>query len=551
MRPPTTNRNGGLWDLPLDPRVAWTVAISLILAHIALAWIGRPVGITTIQDDAHYVLLGQSLRSFHYRDLFLPGAPPHAKYPPGYPAVLAAWGGVGGDGYGWLVLPSLAAMGGALALVFAGLKRTVSPAFALLVLAPLSMNPWLVHRSATLFSEPVFMLLVFLGLWMASGSRGSLRAAAVAGAAIVAASLTRAIGLTLVLAVAVHWALDGRVRRAVVLAGAAALVVGLWLAWTSLAPTAAVGSSYLADAVAGRGRPSDLPYVLALAQRVAIRIWQYLTTNLPLRLAIPTIPGTPIDNGLAAGLMVVGLGPGFVLLTRRWRAGALYLFLYLGLLLLWPWQRGRFVEPILPLLAAALLLGVGRVAGLLGRRWGLATAAVLSVALTVAGGVKSVRAAAREAGCERLELEGSRDCLSKDHASFFDALAFARRGLGPGTRLLTVVPEPVYLYTGLPSVVAKPALRADPGAFLDYLRSAGATHILLGRLRSSEVHDLEVRIEANCRELDVAYADAPRTFIFSIPDSGTAAGDGGACRAIESYRAFNEGGPLPVWLREP
>lgn len=543
--------SSGAWDLRVDPRVVWTVAILLILAHIAVAWIGRPVGITTIQDDAHYVLLGKSLRAFEYRDAFFPGSALHAKYPPGYPALLGVWGLIGGDRYDWLVLPSLAAMGGALALFFVSLKRVVSPAFALLALAPLSVNPWLVHRSGTLFSEPLFMLLAFAGLWLVTRSEVSGKTAVIAAAAVVAASLTRAIGLTLVIAIVVHWALDGRIRRAAGLTAAAAVVVGLWLAWTALAPTGLVGSSYVADAVSGRGRPSDLPYVLALAQRVGIRVWQYVTVNLPLRLAVPTIPGTPIDNAAAAGLMVAGLGPGLVLLFRKWRAAALFLFLYLGLLLLWPWQRGRFVEPILPLLVAALLLGVGWVAGMLGRRWAIGAVAVLSLGLMVSGGVRSVRAAAREAGCERLALFGSRDCLSEDHASFFDALAFGRRQLGPNTRLLTVVPEPVYLYTGLSSILPKPALRQEPANFLPYLRQAGATHILLGRLRSGEINDLRPRIEANCRELDLVYADPPRTFIFGLREPGSAPGDGSACRAIESYRTFNESAPLPLWLTEP
>jgi hypothetical protein len=67
------------------------------LAHMALAWASRNPGFMTGQDDAQYLLLGQSIRGGGYHELFRVDRPVHALYPPGYAAMLAVWGLLVGD----------------------------------------------------------------------------------------------------------------------------------------------------------------------------------------------------------------------------------------------------------------------------------------------------------------------------------------------------------------------------------------------------------------------------------------------------------------------
>jgi len=54
---------------PGIPRRAVVVAVLLIALHAVLAWLGRPPGIATRQDDATYLLLAESLSGGGYQGL--------------------------------------------------------------------------------------------------------------------------------------------------------------------------------------------------------------------------------------------------------------------------------------------------------------------------------------------------------------------------------------------------------------------------------------------------------------------------------------------------
>jgi hypothetical protein len=59
----------------------------VLAASLVLGWAIRLPEIGTGEDEAVYLLLSESVGDGHYRDLGIPGTPPHAKYPPG----TAAW----------------------------------------------------------------------------------------------------------------------------------------------------------------------------------------------------------------------------------------------------------------------------------------------------------------------------------------------------------------------------------------------------------------------------------------------------------------------------
>src|SRR6185436_3869563 len=220
-------------------RLLWTAVGLLLGLHAVLAWIGRMPGVLTGEDEAIYLLLARQLRHFTYKDVFLTGQPMHAMYPPGYPALLALWGFLVGQRFDELLLLSLACSVAALLLVFLMVRQLWSSTVALLVLAALAVNPFLVDRAGTLASEAPYMLLTMVALWCAL--RGDRRNLILAGAAAVAAALTRSIGLTAVAALAAHW-LWGR-RYAAAGAGVAAALVGAgWVVWSFTAPDKLVGA---------------------------------------------------------------------------------------------------------------------------------------------------------------------------------------------------------------------------------------------------------------------------------------------------------------------
>ena len=69
----------------------------LVAIHVLLAVLVFEPTLFPGADAGHYMVLGESLRNgLGFRDIQLPGSPLHAKFPPGYPLILAVAGWFGG-----------------------------------------------------------------------------------------------------------------------------------------------------------------------------------------------------------------------------------------------------------------------------------------------------------------------------------------------------------------------------------------------------------------------------------------------------------------------
>ena len=148
-------------------RVTWALVVVLRVVHVSLAWVRRMPGVLTGEDEAIYLLLARQLAHLHYSDVFLASQPTHAMYPPAYPAALALWGALVGDRFDSLLLLSIACSAGALWLTFAAVRSRWGEPVALLILAALAVNPYLVERAGALASEAPYMLLTMVALWSA------------------------------------------------------------------------------------------------------------------------------------------------------------------------------------------------------------------------------------------------------------------------------------------------------------------------------------------------------------------------------------------------
>ena len=144
----------------------------------------------------------------------------------------------------------------ALWLMFDAVRRLWSPGLALLMLAMLVVNPGLVQLGGRIMSEAPYLALSCLVLWIPTRTSTDRTWVGVAFcAAAILAALTRSVGITLLAAVFVLWALDRRWRSLGAFSLAASLLVGSWLTWTALAPHEVHGAlSYVADAVRGPAR---------------------------------------------------------------------------------------------------------------------------------------------------------------------------------------------------------------------------------------------------------------------------------------------------------
>jgi len=351
------------------PRPA--VALLVIALGVALLTAIRPVW--TIDPDAGlYVGLGRSLATGN--GYVLDGTP-HTKYPPGLPLLLSGLIRVGGpESYGLFHAALAVALLAAVVLAY-GVARQLDcpPAVALAVAAAIGLSQTLFDLSIRyLRTEPLFLALslgALLALWRCQKPGAGWGSALLAAALVVAATLTRLAGVTLLVVPALallRRGADARLRaRAALVLLAGAVVV---LAWQQRAAAVARehpgAPDYGAEFFAAEPRdltktvrldmpPLDGP---ALARRVAGNL-DVMARAMAVLLTNVDRAGARLPVGvLALGLVLAGLG---VLSLRRGasperrQAGA-YVGATLVLYLLWPFnQQERFYVPLLPLLLIA------------------------------------------------------------------------------------------------------------------------------------------------------------------------------------------------------
>ena len=266
------------------------MAVAAILAlHIVLVWALRVPSMTTGNDQAWYMLLARSLRHLSYENLQFVEVTPHTKFPPAYPAFLSLLGVTTFDRFDLGIAANAILSATALALTY-GIVRRVSRVIAWFVVAVSSVNPLVVSVAGSLLSEPLFMALSALAFWELTRHEQTRQSASIAIAALIAASLTRPIGITFIFAGLLLWAFQRRWRWMMVLGLASALTTGTWLAWSATAAGKHLaGQSYLADAIfAGKD-----------AQRTDTTARSVGTSSLP------EVPGARRARASASGILAV------------------------------------------------------------------------------------------------------------------------------------------------------------------------------------------------------------------------------------------------------
>jgi hypothetical protein len=514
----------------LNQRVVLILAAFLIAIHLALSWEAREVGVHIMRDDARYLILAQSLRDLGYHDLHRVSLPVHTLYPPGFPALLLAWGTVFGDSFVTYVTLNVLLSAAALALVFLALKRITSPGVALLCMVPVVVNPELVIRAGSLRSETAYLFFSMLALWALVRVRPSSRTVFLACSAALLATVIRINGVTLLGAIGLLWLFQRRFKPAIALAAVSALTIGAWMVWALVTPESVPESSYLGDILAANNDPRS--FATKLWARTGIRLWRIFALILPSAIPLPSIAGTPIDNLLLSGTMVLSLAAGVIVLMRRWPVAGLYLCIYLLSLAVWPYLRGRFVEPILPLVIPALLLGAAGLVGAFRPSWRLPVMMALLLVVTGTGSLRSGQRVAAHAGCGPLSLSEPPPCLGPEQSSYLLAVDQISKSTAPEANFLTLIPEPLYHYTGRQSISSATAFRIKPVGLLEYLEEQEVEYVLL----TSNAGWISDRLEPHCSRLTLEGVFPPRTYLLRIMSPGEAVSSTGACDAIAEHR---------------
>ena len=514
-----------------------TVALVLLVTHATVAWLARAPGILLGHNDAMYVVLGESLRGFTYREMWYANTPPHAMYPPVYPAVLGILQAINGDGFNWLVSANVLASTLALALLFDVVRKWRGAATGLLCLAALAFNPPVVRAAGTLGAETQMILAIALVLWaLMHEERGSHMSVVAAGGAI-AAALLRTAAVPLLVTVFLYWVFQRRYRKAAIFSAACLLTVGSWLLWSAVVPNQAPGRSYIADAIVLSDENRSVLQHLAL--RIAGHVARYAAIvywSLPM----PTVRGVALDNWIGVSLAFSALGIGLTAMVKTWRPAALFVVLYGALLAVWPYVEDRFLVPAVPLLVIGAVVGSTILAQLRTPRVPFVGGIVLL--LIVLTGVVSTSTAVVEAlGCERREPVPSSACLAPGEAGFFEAVQYVRVHTSPDAVFLSAKPATLYYYTGRRSVNRELPVRQPAHVFLPLLREQGAQYLMLGGAEFIERKWYAPLIRANCDSLELAASIRKEIHIFRIPDGPQRRNDGDACNAIEEY--YRAGSP--------
>ena len=359
--------------LPRGRRLDVLLCLALALVVVAAGW-GRALwpACGYRHDDAIYVSTARALYEGRgYRLVVLPGAPRQTKYPPLYPALLAALWAVWPSFPDNIVLLKSFSLACAAAFVaasylyltrFGYLTRAVALAACLLA----ATAHYFADYSTALMAEMLFGLLCVALLWRLDALRLSPRegvgADLLTGLLLALPFLCRSIGIVFIplgLLLLRGW---GRPYRRV------GLITGLlilpWIGWT------------LGSAMAWRGDPVEgyytdyLGWWMSFGPPVLGRVVGFNALNIFVyTAALPAEGASTILTeahplAMVLPMLCVGL-VGLAAMARRLARGEALpwlLFGYLLVVLVWPWQPVRFLLPILPALAGFVLVGLGDLA---------------------------------------------------------------------------------------------------------------------------------------------------------------------------------------------
>jgi hypothetical protein len=492
--------------------------------------LARKPGILLGHNDAMYVALGESLRHFNYRELWYAGTPAHAMYPPVYPAVLAIFEAIHGNGFHWLVWSNVLASSAALALLFLAVRTSWGPLAALVSLAVLAVNPAIVTAGGTLGAETPMMLVIAVVIYaLVHESRGA-HMSVLAGFAALLAALLRIAAVPIVAAVTVYWLLHRRYKQVAIYALLTALSLGAWLLWSAAVPNQSPGRSYVSDAMV---MSSHAGVLTELTSRVAGHIARYASIvywDLPM----PTVSSSHLDNAIGGPLALAALIVGLVAMARAWTAAGLFLGLYGGLLSVWPYVEDRFLVPVLPIVVICFVIGCMRLARQTARVPVIVGSGLLLVIMT-SGTVSVATVAAHGITCNKSAFFPDNTCVTAEERGYFQAMRYIRDNTPGDAVFLSAKPATLYYYTGRHSIIRELAARQSPDMFLPFLKSQHADYLLLGRTDYTEIHRFAAGIRASCDSLDLVRRMQGGVYLFRVRADNRAAGDGRACEAIEQY----------------
>jgi hypothetical protein len=372
----------------------WPYVVGLAVLVIAIVTV-TPTPVGVFWDDGVYLITAKSLAAgTGYRFIHLVGAPPAVHFPPAWPALLALV---------WMALPEfpqnvaalkfinpvLVAIAAAMACAYAIRRLSVPPAAAVVTTIICAAALPVLVITNVLFSEPLFLVVLFAALAAADRAvaQPGWRASALAGLAAGGLALVRSLGIALAPALIAALLLAKRWRDAGVATIGALVVMLPWQLWVS------AHTAELAVPLRGNYGPY-LGWVVTLYRErgigFATTIVRQNVRSLYRSLGIVLFPAGPLPlRPLLVTITIVLVAVAMIRSRRRARVALLFLVGYAALVLPWPYAPERFLWAVWPL--AGLLLASGAIeCWRLGETPHAAAGVRVSAALACAVGILSI-----------------------------------------------------------------------------------------------------------------------------------------------------------------
>ncbi|MBI4513005.1 MAG: glycosyltransferase family 39 protein [Gemmatimonadetes bacterium] len=477
-------------------------------------------------DNFWYMLLAEGLRTGEgYRDIWLPGTPPHTHYPPVYPLVLAGVGLVLNSVI-LLKLLSLAFTTATVALTYALAERRMGDRAPAVVAALLvGSAPAFVEYSHWVLSEPLFVFLVMLSLYAYARDpegRNASRFGVGAGAALLS-SLTRGAGSPLLLAIGLSLASRCRWKRFAVFVLAVLVVAGGWWLRTRWVSTEAVTYTSYGQEVLFRD-----PYRPELGRVTATELLGRIGQNLRLYTLVvwpQSLGGRDLEPGIAGAVglvLAVLVAAGALRRVRRLESPELFFWLYLGLILLWPvsWSDQRFLLPLLPLGSIYIVEIVGLAfparRGARGRALPVALAA-LPIAFAA---FANLRALAPAVTCSRAYWRGDRyACYPRPFVDFLRSATWIESHTEPDAVVVNRKPQILYWVARRRGDVYP--FTEDADSILGFLDRHGARYVVVDNLSATTYRYLVPAIARNADRFRIAHQEGnPPTYVLEYLGEG-------------------------------
>lgn len=332
---------------------------AFFVTAIAVGWVCFDERLSRLGDNAEFIDISKGLVTGHgMAFVHGPEPEPARKFPPGYPVILAVVQLISPDDINLMKAVSVLFFAFLVPLVFLLIRELEDEPVALLIAGCALLSPHLIEFSHQVLSEIPYAAISTAGLLALVRHRDAVepKQLAVLVLLAVAAYYVRTIGLTAIGAVVLTAFLDRRYKHGFLMGCAAAVAILPWVLQSS---------AYLDQFSSVNPYQTDESALVSLgviADRIAENLNRYGLQFLPVAFAPVSRFEAPLGWAeTAVALLVDALLLWFLVFSVRRSSRVapvgIYLVLYLVVVLLWPevWADTRFVVPIIPLVAYAMV----------------------------------------------------------------------------------------------------------------------------------------------------------------------------------------------------